>query len=111
VTNSHFCCSCNRLSRTDLSNLGVKKLGERNKLLAKIAKLKANDRVTLTESETSSASDNGGGGYVRRLSLSRLSVLDLRTALTQRRREDHGASEKEDRRAYSEPDDLAQYSA
>lgn len=47
-----------------MTALGVKKLGERNKLLAKIAKLKANDRVTLTESETSSQSDGGGAGCV-----------------------------------------------
>jgi hypothetical protein len=50
----------------DLSNLGIKKLGERNKLMAKIAKIKAAGRVAASAaSETSSTGSDDEGQTVK----------------------------------------------
>lgn len=51
------------LSSADLSNLGFKKIGERNKLLARITKLKTANRAASSRTESSSSvsqSDDGG---------------------------------------------------
>lgn len=48
------------LSATDLTGLGMKKLGERNKMLGRIAKLKAANKASARAESSSSMSEEGG---------------------------------------------------
>jgi hypothetical protein len=53
------------LSASDLSGLGMKKLGERNKMLARIAKLKTTGRAAARGAESSSSMSEEGGDRVK----------------------------------------------
>lgn len=57
------------LSSADLSNLGFKKIGERNKVLARLTKLKAANRAASSHSRTESSSSvsqsDDGGDHVK----------------------------------------------